>query len=974
MENINRYQSDDVGVFVALTSLPFNKENPFYEGEIKGLIKQHKLGVKRFFQKKSDDENFEKCRAEYIEFMYKPRAYILFGRYDLAVVSLVDDFQLASRTFRPYNPVKMDGLRGGKDRYFDYHILHGPTPKFSDQNTLLTKAKKTFLLNEESNDKLYPLFGLCRVKINNSLLMGAGADIVPGIIKLLSDTIYKNNESEDDFEVIITESFSYHELTILFFSTSYKKIGKSVADIRRLKVADLLSKSGSDSKINGRLSHVEASLLAHCNSNDNSSSDKKTTIGNNHLFQDTKTVLGYDANKIVENINGSNHLFKPFPDEEVLFSIKWYLKPGHIDYFIDRLTKEWRAKLGTMSLTTNDGDLMMCFKSEKQQLKDVFDAINKITTQDESVFQPKSEIFEHVQKFHTYVDIPIEDVRDKTNVYIPEKHYTFFKNNLESQAVKTTFIEKISIQMRALNMPKVLIARVMTLYSNYNMGIQDKMLFPYYLELRGFLNITIPKTIEEFYHNRFKRGYESPKLRRILYSMVKIAEKAFNNRLFHSHRTTEITDFKLEYRGGIQQILSAYDSAYKALCKPLGEKQYPVSFVYVSGFSGVESYEYAIKLNYFHIFQPSIYLSIAVHEASNFFFTQLLIDACRNKRNDVKSRFNLNDELASVSPDSKDILNFESLKKIYNTVGLNNGKHFLFDLEINEFTYDKKTDRLQELLKEIDKEIPKALKVIFEPGIFHYFMVDTITYYYAYRKDIELFCFWHWHYFIQMQTNYGNPSEIDKEKFLIMLTRILFVAITNDEDGYVHQMKQKPPCDSIEAIWQQTFTKTQHVLERILSDSIIKEWISSIQKLAQIFYDNIHSVNEEAYDIEQIKEELKKGSTYAPDNIRNFLKSDDYFFTREVTNIVYAYLTLIKEMASDKPISVLKRSKYNDGVVDFHEDKSASLLFDPLGGIFTHDPVTRREYFKIRSALMKTLWNFSLIMKKEHFISDTDIE
>src|SRR6185503_7764398 len=80
-------------------------------------------------------------------------------------------------------------------------------------------------------------------------------------------------------------------------------------------------------------------------------------------------------------------------------------------------------------------------------------------------------------------------------------------------------------------------------------------------------------------------------------------------------------------------------------------------------------------------------------------------------------------------------------------------------------------------------------------------------------------------------------------------------------------------------------------------------------------------------------------------------------FTEQV---LYAYLSLLKDRFGDGDILL---DRYQDGrpkVVP----SSAKALFDPIGGIFTHDPLTRRERFRFRAALTMSLWDMSEKEKK----------
>ncbi|NIM10434.1 MAG: hypothetical protein GTO45_00455, partial [Candidatus Aminicenantes bacterium] len=77
--------------------------------------------------------------------------------------------------------------------------------------------------------------------------------------------------------------------------------------------------------------------------------------------------------------------------------------------------------------------------------------------------------------------------------------------------------------------------------------------------------------------------------------------------------------------------------------------------------------------------------------------------------------------------------------------------------------------------------------------------------------------------------------------------------------------------------------------------------------------------------------------------------------------VFYGYLRLIKEKAGSGN-TVLRRDEKGMPVIDKEHD--GDFLFDPTGGIFTHDLEIRQEYYKYRAALTMTLWDMAMRTKK----------
>ena len=133
---------DDAGIFIGLITLPIQHEMTFYKNEIEeGIFGTYKKAVRGNFEKIKD----KRFLKEYDECFYLPKPYYLFGRYDMAILSLIDDFEFCSRTFHSFDPMTSSA---GKKPYlenFKHQVITGPTPKFSEKESVVDMARQTFL-------------------------------------------------------------------------------------------------------------------------------------------------------------------------------------------------------------------------------------------------------------------------------------------------------------------------------------------------------------------------------------------------------------------------------------------------------------------------------------------------------------------------------------------------------------------------------------------------------------------------------------------------------------------------------------------------------------------------------------------------------------------------------------------------------------------------------------------------------------
>lgn len=114
-----RYENS--GLFLSLLTVPRNK-NPkeFFEKEFRdGLFK-------KYFEELVKNSNLDyKEEENNLKDFYLPKAYYLFGEFDLAIISLVDDFALANRIFHPGHNYRNEDEKPRVSVHYDYQIVSG---------------------------------------------------------------------------------------------------------------------------------------------------------------------------------------------------------------------------------------------------------------------------------------------------------------------------------------------------------------------------------------------------------------------------------------------------------------------------------------------------------------------------------------------------------------------------------------------------------------------------------------------------------------------------------------------------------------------------------------------------------------------------------------------------------------------------------------------------------------------------------
>lgn len=931
------YRSEDCGVFIGLTTMPFGEEKTFYEKEIKeGIFEGYRKNLTAHLKHFTPEEN--QHDAAFDRYFYKPKAYALFGNFDLAIISLVEDFTISNRIFGPHSHyIKRSLSKALQPHNFTFKTIVGPTPDaniWNDQNedrppvNLLQKAEKTFLAQELNpsppKKSVYPFIGICSLKVNNGLLVGTGGRLLNLILRTIAQHLQAAQQKGDCFEYIEIQSFSWNELTILFFSDSFKTIAKNILQLRSLTFKDLKPDSTAPPVIHSFYNFVNKRCLIRKYMNKNGG---KHQLEHSHLFVNTHTILGYDFDLLGQQ--KPPDYFMDLNDEGLEFYTQWYVKPGHLKACTQRL-KSIHQSESNIQIIVGKGDFV--YPKEGYRFLDILKVFNQ------GILTPNV-LSRHVRKINT---IPRLNFTDEEMNWRPitEEHFYFTQHIKEQVSFKLAELAEIKENLQHCKVSRVIREKVMNMYVNFNDGIQDPNLYTFFIELRPFLE----KVRTDIAYYAESDDYpEVNKISWLLDDIVDQFEKAHKNRFQQSYVMSEVTDFNIEFNGGIHQLVSTFDGAYKAISEPLEDNN--ISFAYVTGFSTVNSKVTSVQLNYFHLFQPETFAAVATHEASNFLL--------------LRSNF----------PNSPQ---FEELKQYF------------------------------QYRDQLDTDLESMAT---------YFLMDNITYYYAYNQDADLYAYWHWNYFLQGSTNYLRDGTINEENFQAFLTRMILLFMWHNKmDGFFLR-SIKAPCIQLQEVWFKYLHKCLARAEELMAQPFFQGWFEhSNNSAAYVLLSEFLNLKERGkapkkldlnklmvrfrkkfeqlaigektepylhetefvlmrrYEMDQISQKameyLERGQIFVMPISKYY--SDAFY----VQTLFYAYLKLLrKKNLNDN--SVLFRDTqgkpwkfYGPGSeVPASQRTDGSYLFDPLGGIFVCQTDERRAYFRYRAAFLKSLWCFSQTRK-----------
>lgn len=890
---------EETGLFLSFISYPFYVDGKnLYNTTLRSSFIEHKKALGHYDPSAENDDS-----------LYVPAAYRMFGSHGLVVMSLVDDYNFFHRHFNKNHLQTL--LKNQDNTVFDYNsvIVSGVTE--SNGESLEQKAKKSFLLQE----KKFPYIGIIRIKVDHRVLRGEGHGMVT--LRKIKDQIdFLATSFLSKWKCcakhITIECFNNDELTTIAFSDSLFYLFDFLGKVRGIKNTD---------------DRIKQDYI------DSSNTDGTNNPCEKHMFGTTYMSFGYDVdyhfNK--ENENENFILAKAGELDQLKINCVVETKPGHCDVFANYLEKETTLEVEHIVKNISGG----CSIVATMPLKNISE-LEKLCLKPKNDKSLRDSVFlSNVRKIKVSIESPfgmeecsIED----------EKHNPTANNE---SPIEEGYVFKVKELMKQIGVSKMLRERMLALFELYNRAYRD-------LLQRFFLDELLP-VIKDYYtmlDNMFKRKNSISEIEDAMNDEITNMENAIYDRL-HSdkHHTTP-----LEYSGGIHQHLTSLDFAYKAIRKAFGYKD--PTYVTITGAHRAASERPLFMLNINDVVFPELFITAAWKEVANFAIILLKSDNYPQDKNIEEeyqktlkrlltgwSRFVQSDESANI------------LK--YHLI---HSESFL------------STDKVYQIICGYDfKEL------------LQYFFKDFIVFHFAFQRNMNLM--WHFYFKVMLQntTCYCHLNEIDAKNFVHMLLRLFMVGLLSDDDDDRKFIKKQAsvPFDSLLASdWVECYSKTFKIAEN-LYDTLNRYEVGKI-KSALIYLNELCIANgnggmKTAKEI--MNDALEKRERIIDCMREDFEKgvlvvyNDGVSVTDFIICLFNAYLRCLIEL--EQPEKAIKSLPRNDEgtIVDNLAIKDTSsmsalygemtgLLSDVTGGFFVPSAVTRKKYFRLKTTLYKSMWNY----------------
>jgi hypothetical protein len=971
----NYYKQAFFSAFTTISS--FCEPAVFFDDDIAPIFSNYKDAL-RYMQEKSGNTEPED------EVIYTPVPYCLFGDFDLAVFSLIDDFGFATKEFKP------SSSSGG----FKYQINAGIIPlikTYKDDQRILTKFKEEMLPRFFSGKDFYPFTGIALIKLNSAMLIGMGDDFLKFINFFLTSFIDKFIEKKSDqgyqFFYIINETLGWNELTINFFGNSMSQMQEVLLRLRNFRLLDIIDfirelkeDTGANDEYIDSMLDISSLISTESLLADFIEAEKKESLDyrQSHPIIATSITFGYHASltkmtgDFALEINARvkeehREMLKTECDLEAIH-IGWKVKPGHERAALDLIARSMEEGI----VENIDFDQVQTGKYPFVFPLKPISFMKYLRFAQRADRETRIQMHLNIIKFRSRIQW-VSSI--KYNDFNSKGHYDYALDRFQ---IPKQVIDDLQNRLRVYPVSHTIKGQVENLIINFNDAISDPFMYSYFMGLKRSL-ISFLK--ENFIIGREKEGEKAPPttFREVgtsakdqfmgnkkqdedrvikpvettnITHFVQAWNKAYWNRYFHSYYFTEINDFNIEHHGGIQQILFTYDTMYKLVTKRIYGEHSKSPFVNVQVWPGITSTQFYNSVNFNHLFRPAIYACECVHEAANHIIPYLVY-----LQNRPEYTFLLNPRSDIVEPDMlKDLDIFEQNMRLNmqarddyendyfnNNFGINTIRQIVTDYITYRLSYEKpEENNINEIPFVENKEA-------------------AIRFYHS-----------HWYLFLMKTELYGRETKgngawfFREEEFKVLFIRfnLMFFLFYNCEKEALNELNDECPSIELKPVWEgQKKALIDFVIR--LGCALKKEFNRRIggEESFVVFHNDIKKIVIEG-GWQKLNEKEKKAYNEMIKINFGLIKTFHGLFADSAPdkyNIIIRKSTSYKEEGAKNPRTNIDFFKQGD---------TRNIFLDPKGNLFSNSPLKRQSIFSENVEYIKLIWDQSMKIAREAYLEE----
>lgn len=446
----------------------------------KDQLKDHVTQYNAISARTTENERLEL----YLNHIYNPQFFRIFGTFDLAVMDLIDDLDVINR---------LSNLKSTTSQQF----VVGCVPIFKSlglfDNNTLSEDFNNGTLGE------FPLFAIAQFSISPLLKILYGNYIIQKTMQVINENHFFTEEYKNNtFKAYGILPLCWSDIAIIFFSKNYTNVANTVIDLRKFKLFDILDKQAFENQLPYNIKKIFFHKLFENTSVDQDSIE-------NHLFNKSYSIFGFNQ-KIYEKIKGGTKkkYFQGIIKGDIQTLIKFACKPGHskdmLSYF-DKMKMEKTASIfGTFDIGLSNPN--------SKPIK-TLDFLYEYCTLLRELTRHGPPIFESINTSIMLDLISIDlgegySLCDNHAIYeklleiVTKLYDSEIENDIAHNAYNRTTNEVLFTVLKTLEVPKNLRVSLFQLYDKFFIKLGRRTLFSSLLELYPYID----KTINELLYSK----------------------------------------------------------------------------------------------------------------------------------------------------------------------------------------------------------------------------------------------------------------------------------------------------------------------------------------------------------------------------------------------------------------------------------------------------------------------------------------
>lgn len=830
------------------------------------------------FEKAVEQNYFEDYRNEIgipaNDPLYKPLKFYMLGDYDVCYISLINNFKFSHRLFEPKN-------ENDKDIVYHPHTFQS----FAGFGLNNKEALEKIFTQKNENH----FVGVINLKINNGLLIGNGLDLIGAVCRHIESRLGST-------PCIITHTFSWFELSLAVFINDTQELADILVDLRLSEFKDL-----------DNWRDLESSLYHHY------FKQEMDKIKTSSLFADTHTYFGFNNNLIEKGPADPTVLsfIETAKEKKIRLKteVEWQVKPGHITE-VEKIIRKHKDLKDYFNLEQTKLVLGKCDYMLQESTEDIL--ANFYLVRYLHNFK-KCKILKHVRKVRSYIFLEAsEAVKNNPNAASDKSEPLSWNDKLKKLAVTSKDFFNVDCRLKALKVSRQVRIKILKIFSNYNNGIQDPILFPLFLDFTIFIRNLIELTDIEFKESQH-HSFKLRDLEKKLNEHIKVFQEGYAVRFLNGYQFENISDFDLDFNSSIQQLLTSYGS---------------LVYEYGRLFYDDNTYAPIIALNDTDTISNNLSINYSTHHLTSpeFVFTTLLKEVLNqyDAHNDV-----LKGLLASFY---KDI-------------------HSVKD-RINESYLD---DMLDNKLVDLN-----------------YFIIDSIRFTVTFNSNFTLFSHWFWAYNFQNSSLFDTGGMFNEDQMCMEMLRILMVhklyKVSQPAECPVPELFTywDRHYDKIEHIADSLIKCIEEKEITSFIEQIINKYLDGYKEYNEPFDSRLVEGTSQASFVD----------IYSLLNKISYMYSDLAASPREsihhMERLMFRALNHQFE-ENGRKITLLKRDWVKGTALANHKNLYSDMIYaiDQTGGVYFNNIEKMNAYFNFNASCLLEIIHFSYLSKKEFIITNS---